>query len=127
VEEVGGPFVEDESDEVAKQLRSAQTATALKLAALIDQRQNKLAANSKAMQMLDVAKAMAHNSRGNARATDRLLGRDIAFAAGRYAPQSAGQRRSPTAGKCRSGRPGPLRDRPGERWTRRRLAGPAES
>jgi beta-lactamase superfamily II metal-dependent hydrolase len=80
VDEVWVPFVEDEGDEVAKQLRSAQTATALKLALLIDQRQNKLAANTKAMQMLDVAKAMAHNSRGNARATDRLLGRDIAFA-----------------------------------------------
>ena len=80
VDEVWVPFVEDESDEVAKQLRSAQTATALKLAALIGQRQNKLAANTKAMQMLDVAKAMARNSRGNARATDRLLGRDITFA-----------------------------------------------
>jgi len=54
VDEVWVPFVEDESDEVAKQLRSAQTATALKLAALIGERQNKLAANTKAMQMLDV-------------------------------------------------------------------------
>lgn len=80
VDEVWVPFVEDESDEVAKQLRSAQTATALKLAALIGERQNKLAANTKAMQTLEVAKAMAHNSSGNAKATDRLLGRDITFA-----------------------------------------------
>jgi beta-lactamase superfamily II metal-dependent hydrolase len=80
VDEVWVPFVEDETDDLAKQIRTAQTLTARKLAALIDERQTKLAANTKAMEMLTVAKAMAHNSRGNARATDRLLGRELTFA-----------------------------------------------
>ena len=80
VGEVWVPFVEDEADEDAKRLRAAQEATARKLTALIGERQNKLAANTKAMEMLTLAMAMANNSRGNARATDRLLGRGIAFA-----------------------------------------------
>jgi beta-lactamase superfamily II metal-dependent hydrolase len=85
VDEVWVPFVEDETDEDAKRLRAAQTATARKLAALIGERRNKLAANTKAMEMLTLAMAMAHNSRGNARATDRLLGRGITFAKQKHA------------------------------------------
>jgi beta-lactamase superfamily II metal-dependent hydrolase len=80
VDEVWVPFVEDENDDDAKQIRTAQTLTARKLAALIDDRRTRLAANTKAMEMLNVAKAMAHNSRGDARATDRLLGRQLTFA-----------------------------------------------
>jgi beta-lactamase superfamily II metal-dependent hydrolase len=84
VDEVWVPFVENEADEDAKRLRSAQAATARKLTALIGERRNKLAANAKAMEMLTLAMAMAHNSRGNAKATDRLLGRGIAFAKQRH-------------------------------------------
>ena len=77
VDEVWVPFVEDENDEDAKDLRAAQTRTAQKLAMLIDERQQKLAANqTEARQSLDLAMAMAGNSSGNARATDRLLGRN---------------------------------------------------
>ena len=51
VDEVWVPFVEDETDADAKGLREAQTRTAQKLAALIDERQQKLAANqTEAMQ-----------------------------------------------------------------------------
>jgi beta-lactamase superfamily II metal-dependent hydrolase len=77
VDEVWVPFVEDENDEDAKDLRAAQTRTAQKLAMLIDERQQKLAANqTEARQSLDLAMAMAGNSSGNARASDRLLGRN---------------------------------------------------
>ena len=82
VDEVWVPFVEDETDADAKGLREAQTRTAQKLAMLIDERQQKLAANqTEAARTLELAKAMARNSSGNARATDRLLGRNgITFA-----------------------------------------------
>ncbi|MGX9789814.1 hypothetical protein [Mycobacterium sp. MMS18-G62] len=80
VDEVWVPFVEDENDDDAKQLRNAQTATARKLAALIGERTNNVAANSNAKRMLTLAMAMADNSRGNAKATNRLLGRGISFA-----------------------------------------------
>lgn len=77
VDEVWVPFVEDDADADAKDLREAQTRTAQKLAMLIDDRQQKLAANQwKAKNMLTLAMAMAGNSRGNAKATDRLLGRN---------------------------------------------------
>src|SRR5690349_10847621 len=81
VDEVWVPFVEDENDTDAKDLREAQTRTAQKLAMLIGDRQQKLAANqADARQSLAQAMAMATNSSGNARATDRLLGRGVTFA-----------------------------------------------
>jgi beta-lactamase superfamily II metal-dependent hydrolase len=81
VDEVWVPFVEDENDADAKDLRDAQTRTAQKLAMLIGERQQKLAANqTEARLSLAQAMAMAGNSSGNARATDRLLGRGITFA-----------------------------------------------
>jgi beta-lactamase superfamily II metal-dependent hydrolase len=77
VDEVWVPFVEDEADADAKALREAQTRTAQKLAMLIDDRLQKLAANQRqARNTLELALAMAGNSRGNAKATDRLLGRN---------------------------------------------------
>ena len=77
VDEVWVPFVEDEGDADAKGLREAQTRTAQKLAMMIDDRLQKLAANQKdARNTLALAMAMAGNSRGNAKATDRLLGRN---------------------------------------------------
>jgi beta-lactamase superfamily II metal-dependent hydrolase len=77
VDEVWVPFVEDDADADAKGLREAQTRTAQKLAMLIDDRVQKLAANqSEAKNTLALAMAMAGNSRGNAKATDRLLGRN---------------------------------------------------
>jgi beta-lactamase superfamily II metal-dependent hydrolase len=81
VDEVWLPFVEDETDDDAKTLREAQTRTALKLAMLIDERRQKLAADhTEARLSLVQAMAMAQNSRGNARATNRLLGRGLGFA-----------------------------------------------
>jgi len=77
VDEVWVPFVENDDDPDARGLREAQTRTAQKLAALIDDRVQRLAANqTEAKHTLELAKAMAVNSRGNARATDRLLGRN---------------------------------------------------
>jgi beta-lactamase superfamily II metal-dependent hydrolase len=91
VDEVWLPFVEDEDDDDAKSLREAQRRTALKLAMLIGERQQKLGAEgAKANSSLAQAMAMAQNSRGNARATNRLLGRGLGFAnpehAVRYLP-----------------------------------------
>ena len=77
VDEVWVPFVEDGTDADARNLRTAQTRTADKLAALIGERQQRLAASqTEAMQKLAIAMSMARNSRGNAKATDRLLGRN---------------------------------------------------
>lgn len=85
VDEVWVPFVEDETDADANKLREAQTRTAQKLAMLIGERQQKLAANqTEAKLSLAKAMAMARNSRGNAKATDRLLGRGITFAKPRH-------------------------------------------
>jgi beta-lactamase superfamily II metal-dependent hydrolase len=82
VEEVWVPFVENETDSDARGLREAQTRTAQKLASLIGDRLHTLAANqTDARNTLSLALAMAANSRGNAKATDRLLGRNgITFA-----------------------------------------------
>ena len=77
VDEVWVPFVENDADSDAKGLREAQTRTAQKLASLIDDRLQKLAADQReAKNTLALALAMAANSRGNAKATDRLLGRN---------------------------------------------------
>lgn len=77
VDEVWVPFVENDDDPDARGLREAQTRTAQKLAGLIEDRMQRLAANqTEAKHTLELAKAMAVNSRGNARATDRLLGRN---------------------------------------------------
>jgi beta-lactamase superfamily II metal-dependent hydrolase len=81
VGEVWVPFVENENDDDAKGLREAQTRTAQKLAMLIGERQQKLAAEQTGPKLsLAQAMAMAQNSRGNARATNRLLGRGLGFA-----------------------------------------------
>ncbi|HYZ67044.1 MAG TPA: hypothetical protein VE666_04430, partial [Mycobacterium sp.] len=82
VDEVWLPFVEDVDDPDGKKIRRAHSLTAQKLAALIGARQQKLAAsNNGAAEMLATAMAFATNSRGNARASDRLVGRnDTAFA-----------------------------------------------
>jgi len=99
------PFVEDESDDTAKALREAQTRTAQKLAALIGERQQKLAAEGAAeKQSLAQAIAMAQNSQGNARATNRLLGRGLGFAkaqhAVRYLPDRDPSRNTISYDKC---------------------------
>ncbi|OBF32983.1 hypothetical protein A5724_20350 [Mycobacterium sp. ACS1612] len=91
VDEVWLPFVENEDDDDAKSLREAQRRTALKLAMLIGERQQKLGAEgARANPSLAQAMAMAQNSRGNATATNRLLGRGLGFAnpqhAVRYLP-----------------------------------------
>jgi beta-lactamase superfamily II metal-dependent hydrolase len=87
VDEVWVPFVEDEADADAKGLREAQTRTAQKLAMLIDDRVQKLATNQReAKHTLALAMAMAGNSRGNTKATERLLGRNgMTFATPKHA------------------------------------------
>ncbi len=76
VGEVWVPFVEDPTDPAAKVLRRAQKAAAQKLAALIEARQRRLAADdTAAAELLGAAMAFAVNSSRNEVATDRLLGR----------------------------------------------------
>jgi len=59
VDEVWVPFVENDDDPDARGLREAQTRTAQKLAALIDDRVQRLAANqTEAKHTLELAKAM---------------------------------------------------------------------
>jgi beta-lactamase superfamily II metal-dependent hydrolase len=105
VGEVWVPFVEDSQDDDAKALRQAQSLTAQKLASLIDARQQKLAANQTgAAEVLAAAMAFAMNSQGNAKATDRLLGRnDTKFATEhevRYLPDKTASKNTIKADKC---------------------------
>jgi beta-lactamase superfamily II metal-dependent hydrolase len=105
VDEVWVPFVEDETDADAKALREAQTRTAQKLAMLIGERHRKLAANqTEARLSLAKALAMADNSRGNAKATNRLLGREIGFAkpahSVRYLPDTDESKNTISIDKC---------------------------
>lgn len=105
VDEVWVPFVEDETDADAKELREAQTRTAHKLAMLIGDRQQKLAANqTEARLSLAKALAMADNSRGNARATNRLLGRGLGFTKPthnvRYLPDKDQSKNTISLDKC---------------------------
>lgn len=76
VGEVWVPFVEDEKDAVAAQLRRVHANAAMKLEAVIKARRALLGANTSAARMLGDALAFAENSRGNERATNRLLSRN---------------------------------------------------
>jgi beta-lactamase superfamily II metal-dependent hydrolase len=77
VGEVWVPFVEDRDDPDANALRRAQTASARQLEGLIAARRARLTAREhEAAEMLDTALAFAVNSRGNEKATDRLLSRN---------------------------------------------------
>jgi beta-lactamase superfamily II metal-dependent hydrolase len=75
VDEVWIPFVEDPTDEDARALREAQTSAATRLIGLLDQRT--LGLNPDAWpDALATARWFAVNSSRNAKAADRLLGRN---------------------------------------------------
>ncbi|MFD8103199.1 hypothetical protein ACFV24_27045 [Nocardia fluminea] len=74
VGEVWVPYVEDPKDKDAQAIRSAQTAVAKGLTALIEQRTRNLESDTWSA-AISAAHAFAVNSGGNAAATDRLLRR----------------------------------------------------
>jgi beta-lactamase superfamily II metal-dependent hydrolase len=82
VDEVWVPFVEDPTDEDAKALREAQTNAANRLIGLVDQRTHGLDLDAWP-DALTAARWFAVNSSRNAKAADRLLGRNgLGFANG---------------------------------------------
>jgi beta-lactamase superfamily II metal-dependent hydrolase len=92
VDEVWVPFVEDPTDEDAKALREAQTNAATRLISLLEQRT--LGLNLDAWpDALTAARWFAVNSSRNAKAADRLLGRNgLSFATGpriRFLPSAS--------------------------------------
>jgi beta-lactamase superfamily II metal-dependent hydrolase len=77
VSEVWVPFVENDEDDDAVELKRVHSIAAMKLEAMIATRLSRLAADdSAAANMLDDALAFAVNSRGNEKATNRLLSRN---------------------------------------------------
>jgi beta-lactamase superfamily II metal-dependent hydrolase len=75
VDEIWVPFVEDPTDEDAKALRETQTNAATRLVGLLDQRTHGLTQGAWPDE-LTTARWLAINSSRNAKATDRLLGRN---------------------------------------------------
>ncbi|MEV0295308.1 hypothetical protein [Nocardia sp. NPDC050710] len=75
VDEVWVPFVEDPADEDARRIRGGQDDAANRLLGLIDRRVHELG-DGHMSAIVEQAYGFALNSRGNAAATDRLLGRN---------------------------------------------------
>jgi beta-lactamase superfamily II metal-dependent hydrolase len=105
VGEVWVPFVENRDDPDANALRRAQAVAAAKLQGLIEARRARLTAREhEAADMLDAALAFAVNSRGNEKATDRLLSRNETTFANRptvrYLPEKQSERNTIDVGKC---------------------------